>query len=582
MELLSNQMVVMRDGIALATDVYLPSNPGPWPVIIERTPYGKTKQSRSEMDKQSRSISRSEMAKRFTSEGFVLVFQDCRGRYDSEGEFVKYVNEANDGFDTYSWIVNQQWSDGRIGSMGLSYAAHTQLAAAGLNPPGLKAMVLDSGGFDNAYRWGIRQGGAFELKQATWAYKQSRSEEAFDSDEIKEWFRRMPWSEGHSPLEPGSSFEGYLLEQWRHGEFDSYWKKPGLYNEPFFEDVPDIPILFMSSWFDVYVQSTIHNYKALSGNQLIMGPWLHGDRNCTSSGEVDFGESASFDGNVGTSWLEYRLDWFKSIFSEDSPGSSCVKVFEMGGGHGKKNGAIQHGGVWRTFDTWPPLDAISKKWRLGIHNSLSETASSGEVILRSDPSCPVPMIGGQATSGKPVFVGGSFEQIESPQFFGAKGEGRPLIDRDDVLYFETSPLETDVVIAGGIEVFITFIADGRDIDIAAKLVDVYPDGTAINISDSIQRARYRNSFENPDLLEPGARDSLTVELPSTCNRFVKGHRIRLMISGSNFPHFDVNPNSGEAEGYADHARIAYTRIVLGESYLEAQIRGSDFDDEVSR
>lgn len=573
MDCLLNQMVHMRDGILLATDIYFPSAKGPWPVIIERTPYGKTNQSRSEIDIQGREISRREMAQKFTAKGFVMIFQDCRGRYDSEGEFVKYVNEANDGFDTYLWIVDQVWSDGRIGSMGLSYAAHTQLAAAGLNPPGLKAMVLDSGGFDNAYRWGIRQGGAFELKQATWAYKQSRSEEEFDSNEIMEWFQRMPWAEGASPLAPGSSFEEYLLDQWRHGTFDDFWKHPGMYNEPFYNDVPDIPILFMSSWFDVYVPSTIHNYTALNGNQLIMGPWLHGDRNSITSGDVIFGNSASFDGNVGTSWLDYRISWFESIFMKDAVEKPCVKIFEMGGGIGKWQSEIHHGGEWKSFETWPPLDVTSRKWYLGADCSLLDAANPGESILFSDPSNPVPTLGGQATSGKPVFVGGSFEQVEAPQFFGASGDYRPLIERDDVLYFETEILEDDVVIAGEIEVGITFIADGNDFDIAAKLVDVYPDGTAINISDSIQRARYRHSYEKPTLAKPGVKDRLSVELPQTCNRFVKGHRIRLMISGSNFPHFDVNPNSGEPEGYANHARKAYTTIVLDESYLRADVRG---------
>ncbi|MFY1027639.1 Cocaine esterase [Actinobacillus seminis] len=152
-KLFENVMIKMRDGVHLATDIYLPNylRQTSFPVVIERTPYNKSAHSRSEIDLSGHKISRQEMAEVFTQHGFALIFQDCRGRYLSEGEFIKYVNEGQDGFDTYQWIMQQPWCNGRIGSMGLSYAAHTQLAAACLNPNGLKTMVLDSGGFANAY-----------------------------------------------------------------------------------------------------------------------------------------------------------------------------------------------------------------------------------------------------------------------------------------------------------------------------------------------------------------------------------------------------------------------------------------------
>ncbi len=172
--MLSDVMVPMPDGVRLATDVWLPDTAGPHPIVMERTPYGKTLQSRSEVDASGREISRAEMAAHFTAHGIGVVFQDCRGRHGSEGVFTKYVNEAEDGAATMAWLLAQPWCNGRVGTMGLSYAAHTQLALACLNPPGLQTMVLDSGGFANAYRCGIRQGGAFELKQATWAYRQAR------------------------------------------------------------------------------------------------------------------------------------------------------------------------------------------------------------------------------------------------------------------------------------------------------------------------------------------------------------------------------------------------------------------------
>src|SRR3569833_2151497 len=171
-----NVMVTMRDGIRLATDIYRPAVDGvpareALPAILERTPYGKRERSRSEIEVgMSEPMTRAEVAAHFVRAGYVVVYQDCRGRYDSEGTFAKYLSEGEDGYDTAQWLTRQSWSDGRFGTMGLSYAAHTQAAMACLNPPGLACMVMDSGGFSNAFRCGIRQGGAFELKQATWAY----------------------------------------------------------------------------------------------------------------------------------------------------------------------------------------------------------------------------------------------------------------------------------------------------------------------------------------------------------------------------------------------------------------------------
>nr|WP_282554459.1 CocE/NonD family hydrolase [Providencia sp. G1(2023)] len=200
----------MRDGITLSTDVYFPQGKlsAAYPVIIERTPYDKTAPSRSEKTASGHQITRQEMAQYFVNHGFIVIFQDCRGRYDSEGVFTKYINEAEDGFDTLQWIMEQPWSNKKIGSMGLSYAAHTQLAMACLNPPGLLTMVLDSGGFANAFQCGIRQGGAFELKQATWAFKQAKLSPlaqqsakiaaALEQENIHDWFAAMPWHQGHT------------------------------------------------------------------------------------------------------------------------------------------------------------------------------------------------------------------------------------------------------------------------------------------------------------------------------------------------------------------------------------------------
>jgi len=206
-------MVPMRDGVRLATDVYRPAVAGAaaagrLPVILERTPYGKTLASRSEIDHgESVPRPRAEIASWFVRAGYVVVYQDCRGRHASEGEFVKYLAEGYDGFDTLAWIAAQPWCNGNVATMGLSYAAHAQAALACLDPPMLAAMVIDSGGFSNAYQCGIRQGGAFELKQATWAFNQAKESRyaqarpearaALELEDLRLWFRAMPWSHGH-------------------------------------------------------------------------------------------------------------------------------------------------------------------------------------------------------------------------------------------------------------------------------------------------------------------------------------------------------------------------------------------------
>jgi putative CocE/NonD family hydrolase len=229
-------MVPARDGVGLATDVYRPALSGAFPVLLERTPYNKAAPSRSERTAAvAETRSRAEVAGYFINHGYAVVYQDCRGRYKSAGQFTKYLNEAEDGYDTLGWLLRQSWCNGRIGTFGLSYAAHTQAALGCLNPPGLAAQFLDCGGFSNAYRSGIRHGGAFDLKQATWAYNNALADAkdpavkaALRAQDIKGWFARMPWRKGQSPVSAAPAYEDYLFEQWSHGAFDDFWKRPGI------------------------------------------------------------------------------------------------------------------------------------------------------------------------------------------------------------------------------------------------------------------------------------------------------------------------------------------------------------------
>ena len=596
-------MIPMRDGVHLATDVHLPAGfrPGidaPLPTILERTPYGKREVSRSEINRGEPAARRGHVAAYFVARGFAVVFQDCRGRHASEGEFTKYLSEGPDGYDTLEWITKQDWSTGRVGTMGLSYAAHTQMAAACMNPPGLACMVMDSGGFANSYHCGIRQGGAFELKQATWAVNQAKGSQAvlndpllkaaLDAQDLKEWFARMPWRPGQSPLRFVPEYERYLFDQWTHETFDEFWQQPGIYAEGFYDSMARVPTVLMSSWYDAYVRSTMDNFAAMSKldpvaapTYLIMGSWLHGDRNVPYSGDVDFGPAAMIEGQIAEDWLAFRAQWFdrwlKPATSGAKPSDPVARIFLMGGGSGGRNadGRMQHGGAWIQSSQWPLADTRFTHFYLREGGVLSEQPpeqADASVSYAFDPSNPVPTIGGGLTSGAPVFEGGAFDQREDERFFGTRNPGVPLAARNDIVVFETPPLEEDMAVVGPVIVRLWISSDAPDTDFTAKLIDMYPpngdypEGFAMNLTDGIFRCRFHQSWSEPEFLEAGCIYEITIEPFATANLFKRGHRIRLDISSSNFPHFDVNPNSGESPALARAPRIAVNTVHLGSAH----------------
>ena len=597
MDIEQNVMVPMRDGVCLATDVYRPSGQSAaLPVILERTPYDKTKPSRSEVTaSQTHPKSREEIALAFVERGYVVVYQDCRGRFNSQGTFSKYVNDGYDGFDTLEWLCMQSWCNGRIGTMGLSYAAHTQSAMACLNPPGLACMFLDSGGFSSAFQGGIRQGGAFELKQLTWAYHQSLADideksdplkkAALEEIDIKDWFTRLPWKKGHSPLQYNTDYEDYVFEQWHNETFSDYWRQIGLYAEGYYKDYADVPMLHMSSWYDAYSRTAADNFCGLSSLKkgpvhLLMGPWTHGNRSVSHHGEVDFGPEATLDGNLAEDHVSFRLAWFDRWLKGIDPKAQQdrpVKLFIMGGGSGCRNerGHLVHGGTWRTESNWPLTRTEYKPFYLHADGLLDPTAPNAEnesLSYRYDPGNPVPTIGGTMTSGEPVMTGGAYNQVEAERFFGCQPPFLPLSSRQDVLVFQTAPLQQDTEVTGPIAVNLWLSSDCPDTDITIKLIDCYPPsndfsrGFAMNITDGLLRVRFRNSWTSPEWMEPGKVYQLKIEPFPTANLFKKGHRIRLDISSSNFPHFDVNPNTGEPTGKSSTSRIALNRIFMDRSH----------------
>jgi hypothetical protein len=577
-----NHRVALRDGVRLATDVYRPARGGKavagrFPVILERTPYGRNVTYFRDITATNLTPkTRAEVAGYYVRHGYVVIFQDCRGCHDSEGKFVKYLKEGDDGFDTCAWIRAQPWCNGRIGTMGLSYAAHTQVALACLNPPGLRAMYIDCGGFSNAYQDGIRQGGAFELKQVTWAYheelespqakKDPRLLAALKAVDLRAWFSKMPWKRGHTPISLIPEYESYVYEQWEHGRFDGFWKQLGIYAEGYYPQFADAAMVHLSGWYDAYSRTATDNYIGLSKRKrgpvrLIMGPWKHGARSTSYSGDVEFGAGSTLDADGGDIFAR-RLQWFdgylKSLETTKAP-AAPVRLFIMGGGSGRRTaqGRLDHGGHWRAERDWPIPDTRLAQYYLSASGRLatsSPTAGGPSLTFDFNPDHPVPSMGGTITSGEPLMRGGGFDQ----------GVAR----RPDVLVFQTEPLTADVEVTGAIEANLWISSDAVDTDFTIKLIDLYPrsedypEGYALNLTDGILRCRYRQSWSDPTLMTPGEIYAIKVSAFPTANLFKRGHRIRLDISSSNFPHFDVNPNTGAPEGAGMERRVARNTVYM--------------------
>lgn len=592
---IADAMVPMRDGVRLATDIYLPEGAGPFPVLLERTPYGKRRSNRADRTAADPTVrTKPEIAGQFVAAGYAYVLQDGRGRYASEGSFTKYLTEGVDGEDTLAWILKQPWCNGQVGTLGLSYGAHVQAALACGNPRGIGAMFLDSGGFSSAYHGGIRQGGAYELKQLTWAYKHalisstqrgdSAAASAIAAQDIREWIR-LRWRKGHSPIAAMPEYEAYILEQWDKDTFCDFWKQRGLYSVGSYDVFADVPQVHMSSWYDPYAQTAIDNFTALSARKkspvrLVLGPWTHGQRSVSFAGDVDFGSAATLDGNLAEDYVTLRRDWFDHHLCKRDvadPLPAPATLFRMGGGTGRKNaqGRLDHGGQWIQAQSWPMPGTVEQTLYLHPAGCLSHTPASGlqvnSCVFSSDPARPVPTIGGSVTSAEPIMFAGAFDQRENAGIFGATEPGRALADRDDVLSFRSHYLSEQLCVAGGVNLRLFIQCDTPDADIAIKLVDEYPpsedypNGFAMNLAHGILRLRFRNSFEKPEPMVVGKVHEIFIRTFPTCNLFAVGHRLRIDIAGSNFPHFDVNPNCDWTDSSAQ-PRIATIRIYCDEEF----------------
>jgi uncharacterized protein len=579
-----NLMIPMRDGVKLATDVYRPARDGvpvpeKLPVLLQRTPYDKTG---------ARLV---ESARYFASRGYVIALQDVRGTYASEGVFTKYIGEGKDGYDTIEYLAGLPYSDGRVSMWGTSYAAHVQANAVKLSPPHLATLVLNMGGMSNGWDHKVRNHGAFENQQLTWAIRQAATEtkdplvrEYLDSVRVADWLEALPLRKGLNPLSVAPNFEDYILEMMSHGDYDDdYWKHPDVNWQEHYDETMDVPMLLVSGWYDSYAGGTIQNYVELSKRlrsrvALVMGPWTHGGNTRSFAGDVELGSDAAiedFDRGCHLRWfdrfLKGKTDDSSDEERESESESAPVRVFVMGGGDGHKdaNGRLFHGGSWRSASSWPLPRTRFVPYYFHRDGSLSEsppTERESSTTYTFDPRDPVPTIGGAFSSTSPVFEPGAYSQVEREGMVGAKPPYLPLSARPDVVVFQTEPLSAGVEVTGPIVVELHVSSSAVDTDFTAKLVDVYPPsadfpgGFEMNLTDGILRTRYRDSPERQVLMTPFEVYRIEVRPFPTANVFDKGHRIRVDVSSSNFPRFDVNPGSGEPLGSSRRRVVADNTI----------------------
>lgn len=575
-----NVMVPMRDGVRLATDVYRPALNGMpvgerFPTLLVRTPYTRTW--------------REEGAAPFVQRGYVFVVQSVRGRYGSEGRWRFFNDDPADGFDTAAWIAAQPWSDGSIGTLGGSYEGGTQHAMALAQPPALKAMVPNVAA-TNPGRYGIRHNGAFELRMFTWMFSVGNPVDSPDypsyfpgdaatskalaesAKQYRDYITALPFRAGATPLRMAPDYESTLVELMSHGDYDSYWKDMGIDVISHLDEHKDVPAFHVSGWYDSWALNVANlNYAGLaktkkSLQRLTMGPWTHGGQDNSYAGEAEFGPDAAISLHaLELAWMDRWLKGVQNGVDQEGP----VRIFIMGGGdaHKTPEGRIHVGGHWRTEKEWPLSRAVASPYYLHGDGTLGleRPQSSAPTQYEFDPRDPVPSIGGNVSSQIGMMEAGAHDQRCRPNVLGCNNTRR-LASRNDILVFETPPLLEDMEVTGPLVVNLWASSSAVDTDFTAKLVDVYPPhrdfplGVELNIGDSIVRARYRDSLEKATLMKPGQVYKFRIELYPTSILFPKGHRIRLDISSSNFPRFDVNPNTGEPLNQNRRTAVAVNTI----------------------
>ena len=400
--------------------------------------------------------------------------------------------------------------------------------------------------------------------------------DAFDN--VREWFGHLPPKRGATPLALAPTYEDMLITIGSRSDYDDFWKNPAANLEAHIDRYPDVPVFFLTSWYVHHVWATTNKFLELRGRnsspvRMVIGTWLHGHETLldSSSGEVDFGLDAIQDNidDLRLKWFDHFLKGMHTDAVEEPP----IKMFIMGGGSGQANlqRRMSHGGNWRAETDWPVTGTRFTEYYLQPAGGLGTGAPPTGVEpsrYTFDPRAPVPTLGGCIQSpGVPgILSGGAFDQRGHPDIFFASKDNLPLAARGDVLVFQSPPLEEDVEVTGPVAVRLWASSSAPDTDFTAKLVDVYPpnedypQGFAMNLCDGIIRARYRNGRERGELMEPGEVYPFTIDLQATGNVFKAGHRIRVDISSSSFPQYDVNPDTGAPLWSPGETRTAHQAV----------------------
>jgi putative CocE/NonD family hydrolase len=524
-------VVKMRDSAVLRADIYRPTMEGTFPALLERTPYDKTGSSAFGL--------------RAAARGYVVIVQDVRGRYASDGEWYPFKHESEDGYDTVEWAASLPYSDGRVGMFGGSYVGATQMLAAIAQPPHLAGIcaVVTASNYHDGWTY---QGGAFEQ----WFNESWTSGLAQDTlnrsvrsntNALNGIWKLPPTAYPLFELPPTAadpdlthSLAPYFLDWLAHPNYDEYWKRWSI--EEHYSDIK-VPMLTVAAWYDIFLGGSLRNYvgvklhggsdAARRGQRLLVTIGGHAGSG-PKIGDVDFGPSANFEENeVILSWYDHLFKNAANEFATPEP----VRIFVMGANQ------------WRNEEDWPLPRIRQERYFLhsgGKANSVSGDGSLSASVPRAespdhytyDPANPAPTVGGPLCCDSGHLKPGPRDQ-------------RPVEAREDVLVYSTPVLSRDLEVTGPVTAELFASSSAVDTDFTAKLVDVGPDGFAQNLTEGIIRARYRDSQEKPAFLNPGQTYKFTLDLWSTSNLFRKGHRLRLEISSSNFPRFDRNLNTGE-------------------------------------
>ncbi len=530
-------LVPMRDGVQLAADLYLPPGQGPFPVLLQRTPYDRSRIERQALP--------------YAEHGYAVVVVNSRGIYGSGGTWSPYVTEAEDGYDTQKWVAAQAWCSGNIGMFGTSYPGFTQLLPAPMRHPAVKALVPVAAQSDNyGSIWSTN--GLYHLALGmAWGANQEAIASGQARPEVN-WMGVFT----HFPLRTALSSHGlvspFVEETLAHGVYDDFWRGMsvrGAYHEM------DVPALHITGWYDDLVHETVENFvqmrkqsrseHARRWQRLLIGPWGHGIRPRAQYGDVDFGETVHVDTQeLHLSWFDYHLKGIQNGLESEAP----IRIFVMG-----EN-------VWRAEQEWPLRRA--RLTRLFLRSGGNANTRFGDGTLASDPPeseepdryrydprNPTPTYGGSGCCGGGTTPHGPLDQQVNQS-------------RQDVLTYTTEPLSEATEVTGAIKFDLYFSTDVKDTDFFATISDVYPDGTAVLLAEGMLRARFRESIEEPSLLIPGGIYRVSISFWETSNLFRRGHRIRLHITSSNFPRFARNLNSARPLGAGDERDIRIATQVI--------------------